>query len=657
MPDVSMDSTRARHFIVATAGHVDHGKSSLVRALTGVDPDRLPEEKARGITIDLGFAHLQISGHDVSGLTFDIGIIDVPGHEDFVRNMVAGAGSIDLALLVVAADDGWMPQTEEHLQILSYLGVTRGVVVLTKVELASRGVDTTWRLVRQKLADSPFERAPIIPISSVTGQGLDQLQRAMVEVLASAPALPDIGKPRLPIDRVFSLQGIGTVVTGTLRGGCLQQGQEVIIQPTGNVTRIRTLQTHNREVPMAGPGTRVALNLPNSMSAAGVGSQSPDGVERGCVVAVPGLGSAHTICDVLLERSRRLVSGTAGCGRSLKQGSRVRFHAGSCNVPGRIYFSERQELCAGECALAQIRLEAPVYVFTGDRFVLRDWAEQATLAGGVVLNPCGSRNGKRCAGWQATTRASSAGLEPQAAIAAQLQERRAMEKESVLVQSKFSSAEIAEALARLSASGQCRLAGELVLDTGYWRMLNEQARSLIEAAHREHPEQAGVSLATLRSLLSRQLVLPGVFEALVEDLLRTGFSQKDGSIGRTDHRPALPAHLQSAGANIQRVLASKPLDPPSRKELAPDRPSQEALAFLLRAGVVIEVGQEIVLSGKSFANVSEVVRRFLRQHGPATVSDLRQAMGASRRIVVPLLEKLDRQGVTRRNGDRRQLKV
>src|ERR1051326_3261901 len=252
-----------RSFIVATAGHVDHGKSALVKALTGIDPDRLPEEKARGITIDLGFAHLELPAtvhHQPS--TVHLGIIDVPGHEDFVKNMVTGVGATDLALFVVAADDGWMPQTEEHLQILSYLGVSRAVVALTKIDLAENQQATTASL-REQLAGSPFARAPIVPTSVLDGRGLADLKTALGGVLADAPPSPDIGKPRLSVDRVFTLRGIGTVVTGTLTGGSLRRGQPVVIQPSGIATRIRAAQNHNRDVDVSGPGTRTALNLPD----------------------------------------------------------------------------------------------------------------------------------------------------------------------------------------------------------------------------------------------------------------------------------------------------------------------------------------------------------------------------------------------------------
>ncbi len=298
-------------FILATAGHVDHGKSALVKALTGVDPDRLPEEKARGITIDLGFAHLNLPAppnpDPFAVTTFSCGIVDVPGHEDFVTNRVAGVGAIDLALLVVAADDGWMPQSEEHLQILQYLGVTRAVVALTKIDLATdeaRAVDA----VRARLADTPFAEAPIVPTSMPQGRGLDELKSAITGVLMTTTPPPDLAKPRLAIDRVFVLKGIGTIVTGTLAGGRLARGDVVVLQPSGRTSRIRSCQSHGNDADHVGPGTRTALHL------ADVGAED---IQRGDVVTVASLGGASTTLDVRIEKSPRLHDLTRPAARPL----------------------------------------------------------------------------------------------------------------------------------------------------------------------------------------------------------------------------------------------------------------------------------------------------------------------------------------------------
>src|ERR1700731_4579508 len=299
-----------QHFIVATAGHVDHGKSALVKALTGIDPDRLPEEKARGITIDLGFAHLEMPASAPGASSFQLGIVDVPGHEDFVKNMVAGVGSIDLALFVVAADDGWMPQTEEHLQILAYLGINRAVIALTKIDLI-RDEHRVIAAIHDKLRDTPFTDAPIVPTSVVTERGLDHLKAALAQVLACMPSPRDIGKPRLPVDRVFTLRGIGTVVTGTLTGGTLRRRQSVAIQPSGKVARIRNIQSHNHDVEFGVPGTRTALNLTDIAVS--------DDVRRGDVVTLAEFGGASDVFDIALEVSQR-------ANRPLRDGAQVHVH-------------------------------------------------------------------------------------------------------------------------------------------------------------------------------------------------------------------------------------------------------------------------------------------------------------------------------------------
>jgi len=310
------------HFIVATAGHVDHGKSALIKALTGTDPDRLPEEKARGITIDLGFAHLELPS-PTSSSSIHVGIVDVPGHEDFVKNMVAGVGSVDLALLVVAADDGWMPQTEEHLQILTYAGVRRAVVSLTKADLAEDEAATVAEVL-QRLKGSAFAEAPIVPTSVLTGRGLDALKATLAKELSEASLSRDIGKPRLAVDRVFTLPGTGTVVTGTLAGGTLQSGQPVVIQPGGHHARIRRIQSHGHDVDASGPSTRTALNLADVNAAEGIG--------RGDVITLADLGGSSDCLDVLLEISPR-------ASRSLKDGVRVRVHYGSANVPAHVSYA------------------------------------------------------------------------------------------------------------------------------------------------------------------------------------------------------------------------------------------------------------------------------------------------------------------------------
>jgi selenocysteine-specific elongation factor len=631
----------SEHFIVATAGHVDHGKSALVKALTGTDPDRLPEEKSRAITIDLGFAHLELPSSKPGHSSFLLGIVDVPGHEDFVKNMVAGVGSIDLALLVVAADDGWMPQTEEHLQILTYLGVRRAVVALTKMDLTTdeHGAASA---VREKLQNTPLADAPIIPTSVVSGRGLDQLKLAVANALEDMPSPADIGKPRLPVDRVFKLQGIGTVITGTLAGGIVRRGQTVVIQPSGKKARVRTIQSHNRDVEVSGPGTRTALNLPD-LNALG-------DVRRGDTVTLDAFGGSTRIVDVQLEISPRAK-------RPLKDSSRVRIHHGSGNVAAHVVSYNSTDLTPGESALGQLRLEAPWFVFAGDRFLVRDWAEQNTLAGGIVLDPDSSREFfHKESRLQFLKMRAQSPADALSFVASQVAEDGVRRRSQLLVKSRFSADTISDAVSRLALEGKLVLSGDYVFDSAKWQALRGRAADAIDRHHRTHPEQKGLPLTDLRTTLKVELPLPELFDAFVGDLCTRDFVRVGTAICRATHRPALSAQLQAAGAKLRATLAAKPFDPPSRKELAPDAVSQETLRFLIATGEAVEINAELVMAAENIRRATELICQFIREHGPATVSELRQALGSSRRVIVPLLERLDRDAITVRQDDRRSLR-
>jgi selenocysteine-specific elongation factor len=629
-----------RHFILATAGHVDHGKSALIKALTGTDPDRLPEEKLRGITIDLGFAHLELGDPAGGGAPIVLGIVDVPGHEDFVKNMVAGVGSIDLAMLVVAADDGWMPQTEEHLQILSYLGVTRAVIALTKIDLAQDEQAAT-AAVRDRLAGTPFAKAAIVPTSVVASRGLDDLKAALARTLANAPPPADIGKPRLPVDRVFKLQGIGTVVTGTLSGGALRRGQGVAVEPAGKSARIRNVQSHGQDVEAITPGSRTALNL--SLDAV-------EDIHRGDVVTLAEFAGSSSVLDVLIEVSPRAM-------HAIKDGARVHVHHGSGAVAARVAFRERESLAAGERAVAQLRLEGPAFVFAGDRFILRDWTERRTLGGGIVLDPDGNRKAFRTEARAQFLAARAASPTDAGVFVGSLVEYSgATRTPQLLRRSRFSAAAVSDAVSRLAKDGAIVVSGELLIDAEVWQALGRKAADVIDARHRAHPEDAGLPLNDLRAALQDDLPVAEIFEPLVADLCIKDFVRAGAAIRRASHRPALTPQLQVAGGKIRAMISAKPLDPPSRKDLAPDIASQQALRYLVQSGELVEINVEIVMSAEAVRQATILVRDFIRKHGPATTSDLRQMLGNSRRVAIPLLERLDRDGITVRQGDQRVLR-
>jgi selenocysteine-specific elongation factor len=634
-----------KHFVLATAGHVDHGKSALVKALTGTDPDRLPEEKTRGITIELGFAELILDQPNEQ--RFHIGIVDVPGHEDFVRNMIAGVGSVDLALLVVAADDGWMPQTEEHLQILTYLGVQRAVIALTKSDLGK--IDNGTTQIRERLRGTAFVNSKIVPTSIRTGEGIENLKRALAAEFATLPSPRDIGKPRMFIDRAFTLRGIGTVVTGTLAGGTLRRGQTVVIQPQDLQARVRSIQSHGRDVEAAKSGMRTAINLPDT--AIGTASAA---IKRGDVITIADVAAATATLDVLLEKSSRL-NRKDPAARPLRCGASVYVHHGTTRVPAKISFLETETLGIGERAIAQLRLASPILATLGDRFVIRDPSEQRTIAGGIVLDPDGDRaNFRNAAQMELLNKRAVAPHDVDVCLQTELGRCGFAQTTTLLGKSNFSAEEISDELRRLEEQGQIVVRGEMIARADRWRDLYRRASELIDSEHEQHPEKRGLELVDLRTALRDQSAQ--TFEALVSDLCANGFVRTATMMGRASHQAKLSPKLQSAAAKIRTALAAKPFDPPTRKEIAQDRDLQSALRFLIDQGEVIEVSPDLTLLREAAEQMQSAIVAFISRNGPATVSELRQELETSRRVLVPFLEHLDRSAVTQRNGDSRQLR-
>jgi selenocysteine-specific elongation factor len=621
-----------RHFIIATAGHVDHGKSALVKALTGTDPDRLPEEKKRQITIDLGFAALNVIAPN--GDKIHAGIVDVPGHEDFVRNMIAGVGSIDLALFAVAADDGWMPQSEEHLQILNYLGVQRAVIALTKSDLGR--IDVVTNQIREELNDTPFADAPIVSTSVRTGTGIEKLVNTLGTQLARTEPQRDIRKPRLFIDRVFTLRGIGTVVTGTLSGGSLRRGQQIVIYPTNLETRIRSIQSHGQELEVAQPGMRTAINLPDLRV---------DQIKRGDVATLPNHGAPSSTLIVRVQKLSRF-NGDKTVAHPLKNGSSIYVHHGASRVAAKIRLRENGSLDEGKEKIARLTLASPIFAFLGDRFVVRDSSERHTIAGGLVLDPDGDKE----------SLAASFTLDNvDSLVLATLARQGFARRETLLSKSRFSTDEISEALKNLEQTGAIVVCQHIAADCKFWRKLRAQAMGLIDAAHEETPERTGIDLGELRSALRIQET--EVLESLVEDLCKGDFVRKGPVIARTSHRPMLPVLVQPVEKRIREALTGQPFDPPSRKAIESDPQARQVVHFLIENGDVTELALDVVLVRESFERMKSQVAEFISKNGPATVSQLRQALGSSRRVMVPLLERLDREGVTRRVGDKRCLRM
>lgn len=636
---------RDANFVIATAGHVDHGKTALVQALTGTDTDRLPEEKARGLTIDLGFAALELATPDIA---LRIGIVDVPGHEDFVKNMVAGVGSIDLALFIVAADDGWMPQTEEHLQILSYVGVRDAIVAVTKVDLAdAETLELVIEDVREHLKHTPFADAPIITTSSQTDSGIDDLRQALARVLGGCPAPADFGKPRLSVDRVFTIAGAGTIVTGTLAGGILSAGDTVVVQPGGCRTRVRTLQTHNAQVDTIVPGMRVALNLADATAHVDV--------SRGDVVTVSGTGEAVDTIDVQLEMSARLQA-RSNRAHVLKDETRVNLHHGAGHVPALVQLLGSPGLKPGEQALAQLRLEAPVFLFAGDRFVIRDWPERVTLAGGIVLDADAQRGRLRSEIRHNFLTSRLAALHDAAAcLRSLLQRDSVLRLDSALQKSRFSRVQIDSAVDVLAAAGELERLESVAIATAVWQTAGAAVAAAVDACHRDCPERAGPELTELSLQVAEVLRAPDLFRSLIASLCDCGFVQDGNVLRRAAHVSELPEALAGASEKIREMLNENPFEPPARKELLQLPKAPEIVKFMIESGDAVQIGPELVMSGIAYAEVIVRVRAHIEANGPATVSDLKNAIGTTRRVMVPLAEKMDRDRVTVRVGDKRKI--
>ncbi|MBI2918185.1 MAG: selenocysteine-specific translation elongation factor [Chloroflexi bacterium] len=619
-------------FVVGTSGHVDHGKSTLIHALTGIDPDRLEEEKRRGMTIDLGFAWLTLpSGKEVS-------IVDVPGHESFVHNMLAGVGSLDVALLIVAADESVMPQTQEHVAILDLLHIARGLVVLTKRDLVD---DELLGLVQEEVADvlmgTSLEGAPMVPVSAVTREGLDTLLATLDRLLDETPARKDLGRPRLPVDRAFSVAGFGTVVTGTLIDGMLRVGQEVEVLPGGLSARIRGLQTHRHKVDPALPGTRVAANL------AGV---AVDQVHRGDVVTASGWLRPSPAVDVQLRLLR-------DAGPPLEHASSLTLHAGTAEVTCRVRLLDSDELTPGATAWAQLVLAQPLPLVKGDFFVVR--AGNRTLGGGQVVETNVRRHRRFHRATLERLSALSQAVEPRELVLQSLSTDQPVELEGLAQLAHLGLDEAATAVQALATEGQVVLLGDeidnraLVYSSVAWHNLAARMRQELEAYHRQSPLRLGMPREEVRS----RLKLPSrTFDLAMPRLVASGAVAEAGPRLRLSaHQPRLTPQQQAQIQAYLGALEASPLSPPPDSALDP-----QILGLLIEEGKVVKVAEGVVFTGAAYdAMVGKVVAE-IRAKGSITVAQVRDLLGTSRKYALALMEYLDQQKVTRRLGDERILR-
>src|SRR5215212_4261152 len=625
-PSDSQSATMApmRPFVIGTAGHVDHGKSTLVKALTGIDPDRLAEEKARAMTIDLGFAWLTLPGGQ------SVSVVDVPGHERFIKNMLAGVGGIDAALLVIAADEGPMPQTVEHLAILDLLGVDRGVIVLTKADVVEADwLDLVREEVRELVSTTALAGAPIVIVSALSGDGLPTLLETLEAVLASSADTLSGSSPRLPVDRVFSVSGFGTVVTGTLSGGEINTGDELRLYPGDRRVRVRGLQSHQEKVSRALPGRRTAVNL------SGIGTGD---VRRGDVLAPPGIMTPSQRLDVRLRLLRDAPV-------ALKQNDEVDFFTGAAELPARITLLDRERLEPGESAWVQLRFRAPIAVLRNDRFIVRRPSPSETLGGGETIDPNPPRHRRFRPETIAALETLAAGA-PDEILLQALEQRPLETKELMAGAAGLSAAQVDEALAQLIAEGDAVVLGrpgrrpgatDFVVTTSLLRSLTEQISGALRSYHASQPLRPGLAREEARRRLG--ITQPRLFDDLIATIAGNGELIDDGATLRLPQfRMTLDPTRRAAADQYLATIRAQPYTPPGPHEFGLD---PETLAALEHLGEVTKVADGVYFAPEAWDALVQGTLAFIDGNGSMTLSQFRDHFGTSRKYAQAALEFLD----------------
>jgi len=628
-----------KHVIIGTAGHIDHGKSALVEALTGTNPDRLEEEKRRGITIDLGFAFLDLD--DVR-----VGFVDVPGHERFVKNMLAGVGGIDLVLLAIAADESIKPQTREHFDICRLLDIPRGLVVLTKSDLVESEALELVRLEAEEFLRGSFlEGAPVVPASARTGAGLDRVREEILRIARQAPPRDTSRYFRLPIDRAFAVKGFGCVVTGTLVAGSVGANDEAELFPARRRVRLRGVQSGGQTAERAVAGQRTAINL------AGVALED---VTRGMVLATPG----HFEPTRQLDARVTLLPSA----RKLKQRARVHFHQGTTETVAEVVLLEVDELRPGASAFAQLRLAAPVLVLPGDRFILRQFSPVVTIGGGEVLLNLAPRHRRSDAGVIPLLEAM-ASRERNEILARLLDGTAAgLTLAQIIARTGWTEVEVRATSQALQQAGAVRIIGREPLtlaSSGVVKQLVARVRDAVEAFHRANPLAEGAPKEDLRGRVARNAG-PEVFRAALDELVAIRAIEITGdTVKRAGRSIALQPEEARAREQIERAFAEAGLSVPPLKDVLAKLPveharAQKLLAMLLREQVLVKVTEDLVFHRAALAALREKLAQYKQQKGERiNVGAFKELTGITRKYAIPLLEYLDRERVTRRAGDER----
>ena len=628
--------------ILGTAGHIDHGKTSLVKAMTGIDTDRLKEEKERGITIELGFAHLELPSGQA------VGIVDVPGHEKFVKHMVAGATGVDLVALVIAADEGVMPQTREHLEICQLLKVKKGLVVLTKIDM----VDEEWlALVKEDvsafLSGTFLEGAAIVPVSALTGQGIQELVGVLDTLVKEVPERETSGFFRLPVDRVFTMKGFGTVVTGTTMSGQIRTADEVTIYPQGMEARVRGIQVHNREVQEVSAGLRTAINLQ------GVEKEQ---LERGNVVATKDSLRATRMVDVVLDHLK-------SAPRKIKNRAKVRFHTGTSEIIATVVLLDRDELKPGDTCFAEIRLEEPVAVLARDRYVLRSYSPVRTIAGGEVLNAAPQKKKRFSEATLTELKVLNSGnlneITEQFVLAGRFDGVAQSELPFLTNASRKRLDEILKALLSQKKIIQYDKEKGTLVHAEYLKKARDQVLSFLAQYHKDFPLKVGLLKEELRSRTAGSGDSK-LFNFVITQMIQEGIVVQEKEVLRLkEHRVTLAQDQERIRQQIEEIYLKGALQPPYFKELItkfPGSSGPDVLQVMVKDGILVKVKEDLFFHKEVIDGLKERLVAVLREKGEIDTPQFKDMTGASRKYTIPLLEYFDLTQLTMRIGDKRVLR-
>ncbi|MFZ2397196.1 MAG: selenocysteine-specific translation elongation factor [Smithella sp.] len=633
-----------KHFVLGTAGHVDHGKTALIKALTGVDTDRLKEEKKRGITIELGFASLALP----SGQT--LGIVDVPGHEKFIKNMVSGAAGIDLVMMVIAADEGIMPQTKEHLHICSLLGISKGIVALTKTDMVEKEwLDLVQSEITEFLQGTFLEGAPVVPVSAIKQEGLTDLIKAIDTTVSKINEKTDDGIFRLPVDRVFTMKGFGTVVTGTLVSDHIKTGEEVEILPGDIAARIRGIQVHNQSVEDAWAGQRTAINLQGVEKSI---------IERGNVLVRPETVWPSQRLDVFVEF-------LASNSKSLKNKALVRLHTGTSEIIARITLLDKDELAPGQKAFAQLVLANKDVIVSGDRFVLRSYSPITTIGGGQIIDPLPSKHKRQNEKIIAALNVLQSGSLPEKISV--IMERTGfsgINLRGLNFRLGVNTKKIREALEGLLSNKKAILLDSedtTVISAFFYNQLEELISKNLAAYHKKNPLQMGISKEQLKETLGRAISVK-LFNLALRSLGKkeTIISDKD-NVRLSGHQVELAGDLDSLRHSIARIYSEAGLTPPSLTDVVNNFKDQKAKAqsiikLMLKDGDLIKINEEMCFSNGALSKLRDDYKAMLVKDGKATPATFKDLTGLSRKYIIPLMEYFDVNKLTVRVGDHRILR-